>query len=101
MGGRLLHSLLEEDAKYPYIIPSSCHFTILLIRQTDLRSLHGGVQLTLGTLRRQYWIIRGRLEVKKVIRACATCTRYLARISCQLMGSLPQARVCPSPSNHT
>ena len=49
VGGRRFHSLLEQDAHQ--------------------RTLHGGVLLTLDTLRRQYWIVKGRAEVEKVIRA--------------------------------
>ena len=45
VGGRLSHSLLEEDAKHPLILPTDCHLTTLLIRDAHHRSLHGGVQL--------------------------------------------------------
>ena len=93
VGGRLSHSLLEEDVKHPLILPADCHLTTLLIRDAHHRSLHGGVQLTLATLRRQYWIVKGRSAVKKVIRACLTCLRHAARVPTQLMGELPKARV--------
>ena len=59
VGGRLSHSLLEEDAKHPVILPAGCHFTKLIIRDAHQSTLHGGVQLTLATLRRQYWIVKG------------------------------------------
>ena len=93
VGGRLSHSLLEEDAKHPFILPADCHFTTLLIEDAHQRTLHGGVQLTLATLRRQYWIVKGGSAVKKVIRACTTCSRYAARVPSQLMGELPKSRV--------
>ena len=69
-GGRLSHSLLEEDAKHPLILRAKWHFTTLIISDAHQRTLHGRVQLTLATLRRQYWTVKGRAEVKKVIRAC-------------------------------
>ena len=78
MGGRLAHSLLDEDAKHPLILPAKCHFTTLIISDAHQLTLHGGVQLTLATPRRQYWIVKGRAEVKRVIRACITCTRHAA-----------------------
>ena len=83
VGGRLSHSLLAEDAKHPLILPVDC-------------TLHGGVQLTLATLRRQFWIVKGRSAVKNVIRTCITCTLHAARLPSQLMGELPKARVLPS-----
>ena len=78
VGGRLSHSLLEEDAKHPFVLPADCHFTTLLIEDAHQRTLHAGVQLTLATLRRQYWIVKGRSAVKRVITACTTCSRYAA-----------------------
>ena len=93
VGGRLSHSLLEEDAKHPLILPADCHFTTLIIRDAHQRTHHGGIQLTLATLRRQYWIVKGRSAVKKVIRACLACSRHAARVPTQLMGELPKARV--------
>ena len=96
VGSRLAHSLLEEDAKHPLIVPDKCHFTTLIIQDAHQRTLHGGVRLTLATLRRQYWIVKGRAEVKKSIRACTTCSRHAARVPNQLMGELPKARVHPS-----
>ena len=94
--GRLSHSLIEEDAQHPLILPADCHFTPLLIRDAHLHTLHSGVQLTLATLRRQYWIVKGRSAAKKVMRACLTYSRHAAVAPTQLMGELPQARVRPS-----
>ena len=93
VGGRLSHSLLEEDAKHPLILPADCHLTTLLIRDAHHRTLHGGTQLTLSTIRRQYWIEKGGSAVKKIIRACLTCSRHAVRVPTQLMGELPKARV--------
>ena len=102
VGGRLSHSLLAEDVKHPLILPAKCHFTTLIISDAHQRTLHGGVQLTLATLRDQYWIVKRRAEVKRVIRACITCTRHAARVPIQLMGELPKARVRQSsPSERT
>ena len=73
VGGRLSHAF-EEGAKHPFILPADCHFTTLIIQDTHQRILHGGIQLTLATLRLQYWIVKGRIEVKKIIRACTICS---------------------------
>ena len=93
VGGRLAHFLLEEDAKHPLILSANCHLTSLIIQDAHQRTLHGGIQLTLATLRRQYWIVKGRSAVKKIIRACLACSRHAARVPTQLMGELSQVRV--------
>ena len=41
VGGRHSHSLLEEDAKHPLILPPDCQFTTLIIRDAHHRTLHG------------------------------------------------------------
>ena len=66
---RLAHSLLEEDVKYPLILPAKYHFTTLIIQDAHQDILRSGVQLTLATVIRQYWIVKGRAEVKKSIPA--------------------------------
>ncbi|XP_070167796.1 uncharacterized protein [Polyergus mexicanus] len=70
VGGRIKHVLLVYDERHPMILPSSSHFTRLVIEACHRRTLHGGVQLTLGSIRQQYWIPRGRQLVKEVIRRC-------------------------------
>ncbi|XP_025264299.1 uncharacterized protein LOC112637854 [Camponotus floridanus] len=60
------------------------------------RTLHGGVQLTLGLLRQRVWIPRGRAVVKRAIHRCVTCTRWRAAAPQPLMGNLPRERVTPA-----
>jgi len=51
VGGRLRHSLLAYDAKHPVILSSRSHLTKLIIEAFHRKTLHGGVQLTLGAVR--------------------------------------------------
>jgi len=102
VGGRLKHALLAYDERHPIILPNKSHFTRLVVDACHLRSLHGGVQLTLGLLRQQYWIPRGRAVVKQRIHQCVTCTRWRTATPQQLMGSLPREPVTPArPFRHT
>ncbi|KAM7303343.1 hypothetical protein ISCGN_013304 [Ixodes scapularis] len=53
--------------------------------------LPAGVRDTLEQLRNQYWILRGRELVKKVIRACVTCQRFSATLANITTALLPEA----------
>ncbi|XP_046387356.1 uncharacterized protein LOC124156925 [Ischnura elegans] len=93
VGGRIKHSLLSDDEKHPLILPSKHPFTELIIEDCHKATLHGGVQLTLTTLRTQYWIVKGRQIVKTIIHRCLNCQRYRATPAYQIMGNLP-AHTC-------
>lgn len=92
VGGRLTNAPLSFPIKYPVILASH-PLVNLIIRHAHLRSLHAGPQLTLATIRREFWILRARDAVKSVIHRCVTCTPERATAPMQLMGSLPCVRV--------
>ncbi|XP_029171108.1 uncharacterized protein LOC114940554 [Nylanderia fulva] len=52
--GRLKNALLTQDERHPMIIPTSSWLTRLLVESCHRRTLHGGVQLTLGLLRLRF-----------------------------------------------
>ncbi|XP_066596569.1 uncharacterized protein [Prorops nasuta] len=54
--GALRNAEISELTKHPIILPD-CHLTAILIRQTHLDTLHGGLQLTLSTLRQRFWVV--------------------------------------------
>ncbi|KAL6418140.1 hypothetical protein ACFW04_011084 [Cataglyphis niger] len=93
VGGRIKHALLAYDERHPAILPGSSHLTQLIIEACHRRTMHGGVQLTLGTVRQHYWIPRGRQMVKAVIHRCVTCARWRGATQKQIMGDLPRLRV--------
>ncbi|XP_024868045.1 uncharacterized protein LOC112452177 [Temnothorax curvispinosus] len=72
VGGRLKHSILPFDERHPTIIPPTSWLTRLIVDSCHRRTLHGGVQLTLGTVRQQYWIPQGRAVVKQLLHRCVT-----------------------------
>jgi len=71
--GRLQNANLSEPAKYPKLLPRCEHFTHLLIQYVHERLIHCGVSHTLASLRQEYWILKGRMEVKTVISRCLVC----------------------------
>lgn len=96
VGGRLRNATLTLEQKSPIILPK--HRVVeLLIAHTHARVLHGGSQLTLRTLRHNFWIIGARNLVRSYIHQCVICVRERARIPQQLMGDLPRERVNRSP----
>ncbi|XP_044759246.1 uncharacterized protein LOC123316981 [Coccinella septempunctata] len=102
VGGRISHSQLDPDSKHPIILPRHSQFTSLVIDETHRKTLHGGTQLTLATIRQRYWIIGGRAPVKSHILKCVLCARHRGIRAQQLMGQLPASRVQPSrPFLHT
>lgn len=77
-------------------------FARLAIRQAHFRALHGGLELTLRTLRDEFWIIRGKQAVKSHISKCITCVRDKAKPAQQLMADLLPPQVQPNlPFAHT
>nr|XP_034195323.1 uncharacterized protein LOC117611486 [Osmia lignaria] len=61
VGGRLKYSPLPESEKHPIILPR-CHVTSLILKHVHIMTQHGGLQLTLRTLRQQYWVIHARTQ---------------------------------------
>lgn len=91
VGGRLRHSNLPEVIKHPIILRSHSLLSLLILHH-HLRTLHGGSQLTLASLRNEFWILRAR-AVRAVLYQCVQCTRERAEIPIELMGDLPDIRV--------
>ncbi|XP_046615350.1 uncharacterized protein LOC124302827 [Neodiprion virginianus] len=92
VGGRLHNSPCNYDEKHPLILPQEASLTTLVIDQAHRKTLHGGTQVTLVTLRSQYWVVGGRVPVRSFIRRCITCIRNRAMLGYQLMGQLPPSR---------
>jgi len=73
--GRLEHSDLTEDAKYPILLPPKDFFTKLLITNIHSKCFHSGVNYVITEMRQRWWIPRARQCVRSVLRKCVTCRR--------------------------
>ncbi|XP_071580259.1 uncharacterized protein [Temnothorax nylanderi] len=93
VGGRLKHAILSRDERHPVILPRHSHLTNLIVDAYHRRALHGGVQLTLGLLRKRFWIPGGRMKMRQHIHRCVRYVRWRAASSHPLMGDLPRPRV--------
>lgn len=90
--GRLSEADLDHQAKHPIVLARH-HVTTLIIIDAHHRCLHGGVQLTLNTIRQSYWILHPRAQVKSVIFKCIKCAKVRSRLASQIMATLPRERV--------
>ncbi|XP_055381380.1 uncharacterized protein LOC129611975 [Condylostylus longicornis] len=102
MAGRLRHSELNYNERFPIILPDKSPFVRLLLEKVHRETLHGGAQLMLNVLNRNYWIIGARNQIRQVIHKCITCYKQRAAVQTQLMGDLPAFRVRTArPFTHT
>ncbi|XP_011884070.1 PREDICTED: uncharacterized protein LOC105571210 [Vollenhovia emeryi] len=93
VGGRLQNSKLTFSQKHPVLLPSRHLITDQIIRESHENHYHAGIQTTLYILRQRFWILDGRNQVRKVIRACTRCFRFDAKAIEYKMGNLPSARI--------
>lgn len=93
VGGRLNQAYsIGYNEKHPIILPSGNHVTRLIVHREHKKLLHAGIQTTLYSLRKMYWILRGRSEVKYVVKRCIVCFRCKPTPTQPLMGDLPSSR---------
>ena len=105
------HALLNYSTIYPILLPSmvkdkdgvykNCVFSELLVRKIhenvgvpDTDGTHIGVPDTLARVRSEFWILKGRNFVKKLIGKCVKCREVQgAKYSVARSPSLPEFRV--------
>ena len=73
--GRLFNSSLPSHTKYPILLDKSHYLTFLIVQDAHRRVLHNGVRETLTEIRSQFWIVRGRQFVRKILHQCVVCQR--------------------------
>jgi len=95
LDARLWNVAIGYPEKHPIILPKHC-ISELLIDHTHRVTFHGDVQLTLRTLRQEYWIMDCR-DLVKEHNLCVICACRSAKTSIQLMGDLSEPRVNSSP----
>ena len=61
---------------YPICLPDKHLYTQKLVHHEHLRTLHGGVGLTMMSVRSRHWVPRLRKLAKRTIRPCHGCKRF-------------------------
>ena len=77
--GRLEHSDLSSESKYPIYLPKEHRFTELIVEDCHRRVHHYMVNATLAELRSRFWISKGRQFVKKILKRCFICRKLEAK----------------------
>ncbi|GFV12423.1 integrase catalytic domain-containing protein [Trichonephila clavipes] len=88
--------LSADSQKHPILLPKTDHVVNLIISDYHLKLLHAGPQLLQAALREKFWILSARDSVRRVVRICISCFRNRPKFAEQIMGDLPESRVCPS-----
>lgn len=77
-GGRIQHSNVDSNVKYPILIPPKSWFSVLLIREIH-EEFHFGVNSVISKLREKYWLPKCRQNVKSIIKRCIVCKKLQCR----------------------
>ena len=79
---------------YPIYLPFDHPVSEKIVSDAHLKTLHGGVGITMTEVRRRYWIPKLRQIVKRIRRVCYGCKRFQASAFANPpSGSLPSDRV--------
>lgn len=95
VAGRIAQAPITYDAKHQMILPQDHHVTCLIIGHFHERLGHCGQEHVLTRLREEFWIVKARTVIKKVLGRCLACKRQLAERMTQEMADLPKVRVTP------
>eukprot|EP00794_Sanderia_malayensis_P000965 gene965-biopygen216 len=81
------------QGQFPIYLPTNALFTEKLVMNNHVSTGHGGVSLTMSSIRERFWVPRLRQLVKKLRLKCAGCKRFHAKaFGCPPPGILPKDR---------
>ena len=95
VGGRISMAPISTDAMNPMILPKGHHICTILVRHIHEVNGHCGVEQVLSLVREQFWIVKARVTIKKILRRCIHCKKQMAPKMNQQMGELPKVRLTP------
>lgn len=65
----------------------------IIIKEIHEKHHHTGIQTTLYIIRRKFWILDGRNQVRKIVRTCVQCFRFNADVVKYKIDNLPRAQL--------
>lgn len=96
VGGRLENAKIPFTQKHPLLLPAKHYVTRLILRYHHEILLHVGNQTVMSNVRKKYWPINAKREIKQIILNCVKCARFKNVRLQQLMANLPEERVIPT-----
>ena len=89
----LFECQLRIQGEYHIYVPGDHALARKLVEEVHLKTLHGGVGMTMAGIREKYWIPKLRWLAKQVIRSCHGCKKFQAvAFAKPPPGNLPQDR---------
>ena len=68
LGGRLQNAPIPTEVKHPVLLPKKHHVTDLIVRKYHEELAHAGREHVLSSIRKKFWIVKGRVAVRRVLR---------------------------------
>ena len=93
VGTRILYADVDDQAKYPVILPRDDGNVKALVRAFHVNERHAGPKHTLTQLRQTVWILQGLQACKSAVNHCVKCQRAFKKPLEQKMAPLPASRV--------
>lgn len=75
VGGRLKHSDLPFDEKYPILLPKDARIISLLIDYVHRSNGHPGAKTVQNIIQQSFWILSARSIIRKQLYRCIPCFR--------------------------
>ena len=84
---------MQREMNPPILLPTYHPIVKLIILATHERLLHAGLRTTLAEVREEFWVIKGRQQVKTHLSHCVTCRKQTSRHFDEIPSMLPLDRI--------
>ena len=91
VGGRLKYAQYPYNSLHQIILPKKHIVSELIILDVYNRG-HMGTEYVLANVRKKYWIVNGRVTVRKIGRQCFHCRKLTSSNAQPIMSDLPKIR---------
>lgn len=98
VGGRIERADIPFSSRHPNVLSPNNELSRLIVMDCHERLRHEGVEHVRNELRRQYWILRCRTAVTKILHRCSYCRRRRVKPEPPLMAGLPADRLQVTPA---
>lgn len=98
VGGRIERADIAFSSRHPNVLSPNNELSRLIVVDCHERLRHEGVEHVRNELRRQYWILRCRTAVTKILHRFSYCGRRRVKPEPPLMAGLPADRLQVAPA---